>query len=640
MQFKHPELLYALLLLLIPIIIHLFQLRRFQKVEFTNVQFLKNVVLQTRKSSQLKKWLTLFVRLLLLAAIIVAFAQPYTSKLQNLKTNTETVIYLDNSFSMQAKGEKGELLRRAVQDLISVMDDKDEITVFTNNSTFKNTQKKTVKNDLLNLEYASNQLNYDAVILKGKQLFSKEASSLKHLVLISDFQQQQKDLIIAQDSLININLVQLKPINTNNISIDSVYISKTNASNIELTVLLNQQNTTISDISISLFNNDNLIAKTSVNSNDKLKGIFTFPNNNEINGKITIEDANLQFDNTLYFNINQRPKINVLSINSAPDNYLKRVFTDDEFSYKASAFNQLNYNDIGQQSLIVLNELDNLPLALINTLKMFSNNGGYILTIPSTSIIISSYNQLFTYYNNIVFDSINTSEKKLTTINYSHPIYNDVFDKTVSNFQYPKVNSFYELISGSSPILQFEDGKPFLLQSGNIFVFSSALNAENSNFIDSPLIVPTLYNIGRQSLQLPKLYYTIDEENTFDINTTMQQDDILKLKSSIAEIIPQQRTYSNKVTITTSETPNLAAIYEIANRTEVLEHISYNYNRNESEMSYLSLNTIKNERITNSIPQLFNDIKSDTNVNELWKWFVIFALMLLVIEMLILRYFK
>ena len=133
MQFKHPELLYALFLLLIPIIVHLFQLRRFQKVAFTNVQFLKQVTLQTRKSSQLKKWLTLLTRLLLLAAIIFAFAQPFTSKFQNLKTNKETVVYLDNSFSMQAKGDKGELLKRAVQDIINAMNDTDELTVFTNN---------------------------------------------------------------------------------------------------------------------------------------------------------------------------------------------------------------------------------------------------------------------------------------------------------------------------------------------------------------------------------------------------------------------------------------------------------------------------------------------------------------------------
>ena len=74
MQFKNPELLYALFLLLIPVLIHLFQLRKFQKESFTNVAFLKKVTLQTRKSSQIKKWLVLCLRMLLLAAIIFAFA--------------------------------------------------------------------------------------------------------------------------------------------------------------------------------------------------------------------------------------------------------------------------------------------------------------------------------------------------------------------------------------------------------------------------------------------------------------------------------------------------------------------------------------------------------------------------------------
>ena len=122
MQFKHPELLYALLLLIIPIIIHLFQLRRFQKVEFTNVQFLKDIVTQTRKSSQLKKWLTLLTRMLLLACIVFAFAQPYFSNSDSFNTKSETVIFLDNSFSMQAKGSNGTLLNKAIQDIIESID--------------------------------------------------------------------------------------------------------------------------------------------------------------------------------------------------------------------------------------------------------------------------------------------------------------------------------------------------------------------------------------------------------------------------------------------------------------------------------------------------------------------------------------
>ena len=107
MQFKHPEILYVLFALLIPVFIHLFQLQRFTKTPFTNIKFLKEIELQTRKSSRLKKWLVLLTRLALFASLIIAFTQPYYS---NNKTSKDwlTLIYLDNSISMQAKGEQGD----------------------------------------------------------------------------------------------------------------------------------------------------------------------------------------------------------------------------------------------------------------------------------------------------------------------------------------------------------------------------------------------------------------------------------------------------------------------------------------------------------------------------------------------------
>ncbi|VAV83066.1 FIG00651956: hypothetical protein, partial [hydrothermal vent metagenome] len=117
MQFKNPEILYLLFLLIIPILIHLFQLQKFQKVAFTNVKILKKIEQQTRKSSKLKKLLILLTRLLLFSFLILAFAQPYLKK-ENADIGRETYIYLDNSFSMQAKGESGALLQKAKNDLI------------------------------------------------------------------------------------------------------------------------------------------------------------------------------------------------------------------------------------------------------------------------------------------------------------------------------------------------------------------------------------------------------------------------------------------------------------------------------------------------------------------------------------------
>lgn len=641
MQFKHPELLYALFLLLIPIIVHLFQLRKFQKVPFTNVAFLKEATLQTRKSSQIKKWLILFTRLLLLAAIVFAFAQPFISKNDTFKTEKETVIYLDNSFSMQAKGNQGELLKRAIQDIISNVPEDDIVSVVTNDNVFKNTSIKAIKNELLQLGYSSNIISNQAALLKSNTLFSKQKNSLKNLVFISDFQEDDNHLKIQKDTLTNYLFVRLKPKNTNNISIDSTYISEKTATNIELKVILKNNGSPIENLPISLFNNDNLIAKTSVSINKEASTTFSLPSNDVINGKLVIEDANLQFDNTLFFNINSTTKVNVLTINAADDFFLKRIYTEDEFNYTSTLENQLNYNLLESQNLIILNELHSIPSALSVALKQFTEQGGVLIVIPSTSIIQPSYNDLLLNYKSTFKDFVDT-QKRVTTINYAHPLYNNgVFEKQISNFQYPKVNSFYNVISNtSSAILKYEDGKPFLFQNNNAFVFTSALNANNSSFKNSPLIVPTLYNIGKYSLNIPELYYTIGKNNTFNVRTQLQQDDILSLTNNNINIIPEQRYFNNKVVIKTSETPTLAATYYIKNKNEIIKNVSYNYNRNESDLIYKDLSNLKDVTQSHSIADVFDTIKSDTKVNELWKWFVIFALIFLIIEMGILKYFK
>jgi len=640
MQFKHPELLYALFALLIPIIVHLFQLRKFQKEAFTNVAFLKEVTLQTRNSSVIKKWLTLLTRLLLLAALIVAFAQPYTSKKNSLNTKTETVIYLDNSFSLQAKGTQGELLKRAVQDILSNIPEDENISIITNDKTFRNTTIKAIRNDLLQLDYSQNQMGFDAVLLKSKTFFSKDESRVKNLVLISDFQQQENNFNPKVDSLISLHAVSLKPVNTSNISVDSVYISKTTATNIDLTIKLKNIGDPIDNVPVSLLNGNNLIAKTAVSIQDVASTNFTIPANEMINGEITIDDTQLQFDNNLYFNINKAEKINVLSINTSDDSFLKRIYTDTEFNYSSVRLNQLNYSDIDRQNLILLNELDEVPNALATALNDFISNDGFIIVIPSEDISIASYNN-FLLQSGMGFIAQIPAEKKITTINYSHPLYSNVFDKRVDNFQYPKVNSYYTFQSeNTSKILQFEDGKPFLTTGKNLYVFASALNSKNSNFKNSPLIVPTLYNIAKRSFQISNLYYTIGQENNFDVNVTLQQDEILSLEKADINLIPQQQYFNNKVSITSNETPNSAGIYAIKNKTATIQNISYNYNRSESNLIYQDISGLNNIITSDTITQLFDTIKSDSKINELWKWFVIFALVFLLIEMLILKYLK
>jgi len=641
MHFKHPEILYALLLLIIPIIVHLFQLRRFEKVAFTNVEFLKKISLKTRKSSQIKKWLTLLTRLLLLSGIIFAFSQPYTSNISNYKTKKEIVIYLDNSFSMQAKGNSGSLLRRAVQDLIKNLDGGEIVSIITNDKDFRDVPLNAIKNELIKLEYSSNQLDYHAAYLKAINCFSKDTRSLKYLIFISDFQNKNKSLNIESSPDFNTTLAQLQPVNANNVSVDSLFIDNKNTTNLELKVALKNQGPSIQDQSVSLYNDENLIAKSSVNISDNAEIRFTIGKEDVINGKIEIKDAQLQFDNIIYFNIDKPEKINVLTINGSDDNFLKKIYTQSEFNYAGTSLNNLDYNILPSQNLVILNELKSIPSSLQTALKTYIEANGNILIIPSIEATLSSYNHLFNNLSSFKYDPLINVERRIFKINFSHPLFKDVFTNSISNFQYPKVNNFYPLFSNNaSKIMEYEDGKPFLSGSSKLYVFTAPLNNSNSNFQNSSLIVPTLYNIGKQSLQLSKLYYTIGKKNKIDINTSLNQDHVLTLENNLVKIIPEQRSYKNKVSVITNETPGVEGHYRLNNGSEIVGNISYNYDRSESILNYLNLENMENIQVSNSIPSVLSKIKSNTKINELWKWFIIFALIMLIIEMLILKFYR
>ena len=183
MQFKHPEILYFLFLLLIPILVHLFQLRRFKKEYFTNVQFLKELNLQTRKSSKIKKWLLLATRLLLLTALIFAFAQPFFKSKENTAAK-ETFIVLDNSFSMQAQGKKGPLLKRAIEDLQQHLPENFQFSLITSNESFWNTDIKSHQKEIQNINYSPTGFSLDEIFA---QIQSKKTHLEKEVIIISDF---------------------------------------------------------------------------------------------------------------------------------------------------------------------------------------------------------------------------------------------------------------------------------------------------------------------------------------------------------------------------------------------------------------------------------------------------------------------
>ena len=637
MQFAKPELLFLLLAVLIPIIIHLFHFRKFQIEPFTNVDFLKKINIKTRKSSKLRKWLVLILRTLAVGSIIIAFSQPFKSDLVDRNLDNEIIFYIDNSFSMQAKGANGPLLKHTIQELITSDIPSDLITVITNNNTFKNFTKKQLKNSLIGINYSNLQLSPKEIILKANNLFSKK-NNKKDLIIISDFQKKNKDFTIPKNLNFNLFLVDKKPENYENKYISNVMFESNN-NNYKISIQCKTNSDTTNSISLSLFNKNELIGKSLLKKNNDFRTNFSLSKNESILGRFEINDNGVNYDDNFYFNIGREEYISVLTIGNKKSDYLSKIFTKDEFLYRYSSVKNIEFEKFQNYDLIIINEVNNLSNTLINELKSFMNNGGRVLFIPSIDGDLDNINNLLRI-KNLKFNNLSLNKKRITEINFKHPIFKEAFKREVSNFAYPEIKKHFTTNGIFTSMLSLEDGEVFLLQKDNLFVFNSAINNENSNFIDSPIIVPTLYGLGKSSFKAKELYYYIGEKNKFDINLKLQKNEIIKLKKNNKSYIPLQKNQNGKLEIKFDNLELEAGHYHLMNKFDTIKHLSLNFDRNESVLDYHDVNKFGKNISISSLKDSIEIIKSKVNINGLWKWFVIFALILLVLETLVLKIFE
>lgn len=652
MQFKHPEVFYLLFLLIIPILVHLFQLQKFKKIAFTNVSFLKKISLETRKSSRLKKWLILSTRLLGLAALLFVFSQPYFSN-KKLEEKGHNFIYLDNSLSLNTNGSSGNQLRIAAQDIIENASENDSYTFATNDEIIENIAKNDLEKLLKNLQFSSRESNFEEILLEIESKIKSKTNTLNKSILISDFQlfRSNKNLKFTNVNSA-ISLIKLDQTQKNNISIDSIFIKNYNSDEMLISVLINNQGDDKKDIPIALYNDLQLINKRSfsIDKNKTTRLEFSIPKTTNFRGKIQITHNDIfLFDNEFYFSINSRRKSNILSIGTA-SNSLSKIFTNDDFNFSSSSLQNVNYTSVPNQQLIILNQLENIPAVLQSSLIQFIQNGGHLLIVPHQKIDINSYNTFFNQLGNgRILNNIQSDTLKITNINFDHPLYTNVFSKRVDNFQYPSVYKSFRSSLKGDPIISFENRTAFLQEVNNpysiVYWFSTPLDTEITNFSNSPLIVPTLYNIGQQSLEISKPYYTLQKENRIEIDQKVNKDEILHLSNNNGEsFIPLQQSFANKVRLTTLDHPKTAGFYELSLKTDTLETLAYNIQKEESLLNFYDLDELKNSnqniRVYDSIEDFFTEINEKNEVQWLWKLFLVVAIVSLLLEILILKFFR
>ncbi len=638
MLFKHPNLLWFLFLLIIPILVHLLQLRQWKKEYFTNVKLLQQLQMQSNKSSQLKKWLLLLSRLLFLIMVILAFAQPFFPSKKIQTQSSELVFVLDNSHSMAAKTKQGVLLKKSIEELLEGLSDNTIFDLYSINEQYLNKDKTLIKQDLLALDYFPQPFNLDKIFNKIAQ---RNTETPKDIIVITDGLNDLPDLN-KQSSNWNIKYFIPKIEQTSNVSIDTVYLTKTNTQFHNIAVKFMVDGEANQDMPIAIFNNNQLVAKSTKTIKNQEILYFDLPKA-DFHGFVEIQDNALDYDNRYYFTITNPPKPKVLVVGpSNKQTYLQKIFTAEDADL--TLVNQISQNAINNNfDVIILNELVGWSQEISLSLQSYLDAGGTLVMIPDEKTSVQNL-QALTQNFGISWKPFKTQEQMIQKVFFAHPLFQGVFESEVKNFAYPKIKGFFEVSTNLPTVMAYLDGLPFLVSSnnsqGNLFVFTAPLHEPWSDFKQTPLIVPVFYNMALQTSNSGMQTAWLMQETPVFLNLNLAKDQLVSFENNGENVIPIQQNLQQKTKINLSEAPTKPGNYDVLQDKTKIDVYSLNIKRTESKISKQLWKDNSHISVIPSLTNYIAELKTSSQNTNLWKWFVSLGLLFLVVETLIQKFLK
>lgn len=667
MSYQNPQILYFLFAIAIPIFIHLFNLRKHKVVYFSNITFLKEIKSDKKKRNTLKQLLILLSRILAISAIVFAFANPYIpNNSEDISTNN-TVIYIDNSFSMDNVSEKGRLLDIAKENALEILNSSNKTNQFwilTNNFSATGNYPKNKKESeefILNIKSSSKIRSTDNILDKTKSISPEDNT----LYIISDFQKSSTNLNSIQqlDSNISVVLIPLEKNSNSNISIDSCYLNSP-INRIENTISLstiisNHSDREIEDVIVNLSINNTHKTQQNIsllaNESKTIELNFTSEKSKINNGLISIEDHPITYDNNLYFSFRTDEKIDILQIYESENKNISKVFSSEEtFNYTTQNIHQINYNILDKQDLIILNQINDFSTGFSSFIKSYIEKGGSICVIPSENANIASYNSFLKQLNTNQFSTEVVGNIKISTLNLKNPIFNSVFStsKIKNNINLPSVSNYYKLQENSKiikeNIFRLENSDEFLnsYRKEKIHLFSSPLSEGNNTFSKHALFVTTLFNMGLNSVKTDDLYYIINQDLEIKLpKINPQKENIFHLQSEDLDLILE----NNPNYLLTHNKIKNASHYKLLQEDQIMQTISFNFNRSESKIeqfteeeidNFITLNKIENVRLFSSNVSINQNMENINKNKEFWKVLVLLSLLFITIEILLIKTIK
>lgn len=682
MKWVYPEFLFALLVLVIPILIHLFHFRKYKTVYFSSIAFVKSVEQQQKNPRKLKHLLILIARMLAFTCLVIAFAQPYFSGSDASKKDIQLIgVYVDNSFSMSRIGGQGELLAQAktlAESIVEKAPRNTQYVLFTNelsgNEKQTLTQVKFV-DQVGKIKYSPIYRSREEVLLFWNQWIedAQKEGNIKTkptLVFLSDFQKDKPSQSTKKfKSIPSVSPLILSPQNTGNLYIDTLWfetpIQKLGSSQTLSIRVVNSGKEAIEsavvNVQIGKIKRD-LFAELPAFGSDTLQLNYFNQEAGIVKGKVSINDKQMTQDDAFYFNYEVKKNSSVLIINGedAVNNVGIVYGLDDFYKVKEVPTNQAAGENLEDYDLVVLNGLNQIPSSLSTSLESVHQESGSILLIPGTNVSPTGWNASLEKLALPTINGIQTVGLSVQKLNIKDPFFNGIFEGKPDNISLPAVAKAYRLINNSktlsSSLINYQNGTPFFVKStgkGNSYLFSTSLKQEFSTFTSNQLFSTLLLHVGNLSQRQNPYYLIIGSDGSYPVNNVANGDKPVHLKEGTIDYIPVLFTKNKRSYISVQGLEAIrileAGNYSIQQNGKSKGIVSMNYNRQESQTAESTPEEIKTGFQQAGIQ--VNTIQDGSNWNsaslleigenyDIWIWFVFFAGIFVLCEMALLIFYK
>lgn len=685
MTFLNPAILFGLIAASIPILLHFMNLRKLKKIEFSTLNFLKELQKTKVRRIKLKQWLLLLLRVLIIVFIVLGFARPAATGIGSGSSAaaTSAVFIVDNTFSMSVVFNEGSYfnkVKQAALKLVNGFQIGDEITVipFVSDQDLTVTPKtnlELIKSEIEAVRILNRRGTLNEALIKAGRILYDSHNINKEIYIFTDL---QKGSIFSNENEISylpqlLNGSRIFLIDMGNRSLNNSGVDKIKSGNQIFekgkkvgfySTITNYSGERVSQVA-SLLINGKRSAQQSVSLIPRESKEFyfetTLSDTGVISASVEIEDDDINGDNQRFLNfyIPDKIKLLILYKDIEDTRFVKLALSSQSSSSlkltEAGVGNLSAYQLKNFDAVIIVGSVDGEPVKLLND---YLNDGGEILFFPGSGESLSSIQSFFKKLNipipEYFMGKLNSAEiiNQFDRVDLNHPLFTDLFEESGNTrIESPDIYYYLKTNPGGISIISMFDRSSFLCEynsgNGKILVYNISPVLSWSNFPIKSLF-PTLINKSIMYLSSgSKGEHQILAGDELPVNirgASFNQIKVIKPDGLIEYINTDSLSGKNYFRYLKT---NLTGIYRFYSGNKLLDHFAVNHDPMESISEYSSLSDLNDflrktgyefeATSLNSKGDIIEQVNSERFGDELWQYFIIAALLLALLEMFVAR---